>query len=160
MSIQRFKTAKGRHKMSKPMRLSLPYLGESHLDYGCGRGDDVGFLTDLGYTATGWDPHYFPGVFEGADTVSLFYVLNVIEYPAERVQVLKDAWSFCRQGLFLATRCDSSNAVGEAYSDGYLTCRNTSQHFYTHQELLDLVETHLPKAKVTKLGKGILFLRR
>ena len=62
--IQRHKTAIGRPALSLPAKLlfqsGLVSDETSVLDYGCGRGDDVKFLNELGVPAVGWDPHFAP----------------------------------------------------------------------------------------------------
>lgn len=82
-----YKTAIKRKKLSAPMRKLLKdgwIVGRS-LDYGCGRGDDSYFLSMFRY-----DPHYFPVKPTGQfDTITCNYVLNVIESPNERVEVLR-----------------------------------------------------------------------
>ena len=97
-AIERHRTAISRNKLSKPVRLALEAdvirTGDTIMDYGCGRGDDLGFLTALGFDAVGWDPAHAPDGPKRASTfVNLGYVLNVIEKPAERVQTLKSAWA-------------------------------------------------------------------
>lgn len=55
-------------------------------DYGCGRGDDIAGLNEIGIQCTGWDPHYASeNSISNADVVNLGFVVNVIEDPAERV---------------------------------------------------------------------------
>src|SRR5690348_16269042 len=75
------------------------------LDYGSGRGDDVARLAHLGMDVTGWDPQHGgmrPGKPRGV--VTLTYVINVIEDPAERQTVLSDAWSLAERCLVVSAR--------------------------------------------------------
>ena len=64
VEVQRHKTAIGRPALSLPAKLlfqsGLVTDETSVLDYGCGRGDDVQFLKELGIPAVGWDPHFIP----------------------------------------------------------------------------------------------------
>lgn len=47
----------------------------THLDYGCGRGNDTETLTAMGYKSIGFDPYYFPDQtkLQLADVVTLMY---------------------------------------------------------------------------------------
>jgi DNA phosphorothioation-associated putative methyltransferase len=75
------------------------------LDYGCGQGDDVRKLANLGVKCMGWDPQfYLPTAVSPADVVNLGYVVNVIEDTRERTEVLKSAWSYTRQTLVISAR--------------------------------------------------------
>ena len=109
--VQRHKTALGRAHLSRPIRLALT-SGLIHqditlLDYGCGRGDDVRTLSDLGYDCVGWDPAYRPdGELRPAAVVNLGYVVNVIEDPGERVETLRAAWRLASRVLIVAARVD------------------------------------------------------
>lgn len=55
------------------------------LDYGCGRGQDANRLGIDRY-----DPYYFPDLPTGPyDTITCNYVLNVIEDPKDRAEVVR-----------------------------------------------------------------------
>jgi len=95
-SILRHKTAIRRFQPSRPIALALEHqlIGSdvTVFDYGCGRGDDVRYLRECGISASGWDPHFYPGnPLQQAEVVNLGYVLNVIENPIERALVLAQA---------------------------------------------------------------------
>ena len=64
VKVLRHMTAIGRSALSLPAKVlfqtGLANDETSFLDYGCGRGDDVKFLTELGVPASGWDPHFKP----------------------------------------------------------------------------------------------------
>jgi hypothetical protein len=101
LPIHRHRTALYRTGLSKPIREALDAglikQGTSIFDYGCGRGSDAELLRDLGYTVSAWDPAFFPDERKtNADVVNLGYVLNVIENPRERLEVLHDAWAHAR----------------------------------------------------------------
>ena len=118
----------------------------SFFDYGCGRGADVAGLSSLGVKAAGWDPVHWPaGTKMPADVVNLGYVVNVIEQPAERAQVLEEAWQLSRQTLIVAARLDwdvkSSQTM--AFGDGVITSRGTFQKFFTHEELQEWIQSTL-----------------
>lgn len=79
-------TAITRNKLSSPSR----YLFENGLlvgrilDYGCGKGFDVKYLSDRGYEIFGYDTYYFKDRPTGKyDTILCNYVLNVLEAEYE-----------------------------------------------------------------------------
>src|SRR5262245_50442809 len=97
--------------LSRPVAMALEEgllpPGTTFFDYGCGRGGDLERLAALGYDAAGWDPAHYPeGELRPSDVVNLGYVVNVIENPAERVQVLRRAWDLTRNVLVVAARPD------------------------------------------------------
>lgn len=80
-------TAISRKTASAPLRMleRLGLLNGSILDYGCGKGADVKYLSEKGYTTSSYDPHWKPDDLGGSkyDTVLCTFVLNVIEKPDE-----------------------------------------------------------------------------
>jgi diadenosine tetraphosphate (Ap4A) HIT family hydrolase len=83
-------TAKERDRPSFPTRklLEMGRIRGRVLDYGCGHGADVRFLSQRGFDAVGYDPHYAPDLPSGPfDTVLCHYVLNVL-FPEEQTDVL------------------------------------------------------------------------
>lgn len=143
----RHRTAIGRSSLSMPARQALldgvlrPEW--TALDYGSGRGDDVARLRHLGIKAVGWDPHHAdirPS--EPHDVVTLTYVVNVIEDPAERRRVLGDAWSLTRRCLVVSTRLtwERKQVNGVAVGDGTVTRKNTFQRLFSPAELRSFVE--------------------
>lgn len=116
------------------------------MDYGCGHGDDVQRLRLSGYDCDGWDPVLAPdGRRRSASVVNLGYVVNVIEHPSERVQVLRDAWSFAQKTLVVSARLVDEKALrtGIDYSDGLVTRIGTFQKFFEQQELRNWIECSL-----------------
>jgi DNA phosphorothioation-associated putative methyltransferase len=162
LKILRYKTAISRRVLSLPARLALEAEivspGDSYLDYGCGRGDDVRNLSKQGIQARGWDPHWCPKPLpEPADIVACVYVINVIEVVDERAQVLKAAWALAKRGLLVAARVDKPAYKGTPYGDGVVTNRQTFQHFYTQKSLegyITQVFGRTPRA----LGPGVFYL--
>lgn len=113
------------------------------LDFGCGRGQDVARLSQGGFRASGWDPHFSPdGPKAISDLVFLTYVLNVIDDPAERRAVLAEAWSLARSVLVVSTRLtwEKSRVNGDRWADGLVTSRKTFQKLYQPDELRAFVE--------------------
>jgi DNA phosphorothioation-associated putative methyltransferase len=102
--VTRHRTALLRTELSRPLRTviadGLLPARMTLMDYGCGRGDDVRFLKERGYDCSGWDPVHAPnGQRREADVVNLGYVVNVIEDPSERREVLHTSWSLARRIL-------------------------------------------------------------
>lgn len=144
---ERHRTAIGRGDLSRPVRQSLVdgliSPETSVLDYGCGRGQDVARLGQMGIAAHGWDPYFSPDTpLVSRDVVYLNYVLNVIEDTSERHRTLETAWGLATRVLVVASRLKwelgSVNAV--EYRDGVRTRRNTFQHFFSPRELREFVE--------------------
>lgn len=148
--IARHKTAMSRTALSRPLATALAdeLIDPAHslFDYGCGRGDDIRHLTALGYTASGWDPNHRPHTERcPADVVNLGYVVNVIENPAERAEVLKSAWALTRSLLIVSARLawDARDLTGRPLGDGLITRTQTFQKFYEQSELSAWIEQTL-----------------
>lgn len=164
--IERHRTALPRTELSKPVKLLLELgqleLGASFLDYGCGFGTDVAGLSALGHDARGWDPVHAPdGVRAPAKVVNLGFVLNVIEDPAERVEVLQSAWRLTERLLVVATLMESqepTNSV-DVLGDGIVTARRTFQKYYSPAELHSFIEDALD-ADTVPVAYGIHFVYR
>lgn len=141
-AVARHRTAIARNALSRPIAMAiadglLP-RDSTLFDYGCGRGDDLRLLIDLGYRVAGWDPAHRPNTPpQPADVVSLGYVVNVIEDPRERVEALRAAWSLARVLLVVAARMDweGQRLPGRSYGDGIVTRRGTFQKFFGQDEL-------------------------
>lgn len=143
----RQRTAIGRGDLSMPIRLSLRdnvvAQGKSVLDYGCGRGQDVRRLRQMGLKADGWDPYYAPDTpLHAHEVVLLSYVLNVIEDQAERRETLEKAWALALDALVVSCRLkwELSSVNGSEAGDGLVTTPNTFQHFYSPSEIRRFVE--------------------
>lgn len=136
--------------LSKPVALALDdeviRAGDSCFDYGCGRGADVAGLSQLGFTAAGWDPVHSPETTKtAADVVNLGYVVNVIENPPEREAALREAWHLCGRALLVSARLDwdINQAMALPYGDGVVTSKRTFQKFFTQDELRGWIEQTL-----------------
>jgi DNA phosphorothioation-associated putative methyltransferase len=144
--IERHRAAMVRTALSKPVRIAVEagLFSAEHtfFDYGCGHGSDIQHINHLGYTASGWDPHYHPhNACPAADIVNLGYVINVIEDPSERREALLKAWELTHQALIVAAQVLVDNPAGRvAYSDGILTRRNTFQKYYEQEELKTYID--------------------
>ena len=147
--VPRHKAALKRDRLSLPMAATvaagilLPQ--HKHLDYGCGRGDDVRQLQSMGFNSRGYDPYYFPRTFKRpADVVTLLYVLSTIEIPSLRCEVLVHAYRLTRQTLVVsAITGRSTNHAGIIYNDGVITKWGTFEKCYSHTELKYLIEDTL-----------------
>lgn len=159
----RGKTAIGRPTFSRPVKLALRdriiTSEKTVLDYGCGRGGDVTLLNSIGVDSVGWDPNHFAdGKRQASDVVNLGYVVNVIEDPAERVSVLKDAYSLANECLIVSAQTEATTpSKGVPYGDGILTTRNTFQKYFATEALRSLIE-HATGARAFLVEKGIFFV--
>jgi ATP adenylyltransferase len=111
-------TAKERSTPSLPVRMLFErkLIQGKVLDFGCGFGKDIDFLTNKGFDVKGYDPHYFPDYpTERFDTIICFYVLNVL-FPEEQNQVLMQISSLVKPSgkAYFAVRRDIQR-------DGYRT---------------------------------------
>lgn len=145
--IQRHKTAISRKDFSVPIK-ALMWKGiltkdTTLFDYGCGRGDDIRLLKQKGYEVGGWDPYHAPKHKKTpADIVNLGFVLNVIEDPEERAEVLQKAWAMAKGALIVSTRPPMKHDF-KPYSDGYITKSNTFQKFWKSGELKSWLQEEL-----------------
>ncbi|MGP3967398.1 DNA phosphorothioation-associated putative methyltransferase [Streptomyces sp. 6N223] len=156
-------TAISRGKLSAPARRAVLdhqiQPGSAVLDYGCGRGEDVRALRQMGCDATGWDPFYRPeGRLESAPVVLLTYVLNVIEDRDERRRALQQAWELAHTVLIASARLtwERAKVNGETYGDGLLTQRRTFQHLYGASELRSYVED-VTGVRAVSASPGIIY---
>ena len=161
IAIHRHRTALSRSELSKPVRVAMEcgLLSEvdTFFDYGCGLGTDVAGLRAMGMEASGWDPAFFPTESKRpAQVVNLGFVLNVIEKPAERVSVVREAWVLAGRTLLVSTLVHGQEEYSciRPHADGYLTSRNTFQKYFEPAELQALIE-HALDAEAFPVGLGI-----
>lgn len=156
-------TAISRRSLSVPARRAvidgqiLPDSGV--LDYGCGRGEDVRALREMGCDAVGWDPFYRPDArLNPSSVVLLTYVLNVVEDPDERRRTLARAWDLTNTVLVVSARLtwERSKVNGEEFGDGLLTSRKTFQHLYGASELRNYVE-EVTGVRAVSASPGIIY---
>jgi SAM-dependent methyltransferase len=166
VAIARHRTAMTRHFVSRPVQQALAdgLLEPEHtfFDYGCGRGGDIRHLRQLGYDATGWDPaHASNTPKREATVVNLGYVVNVIEDPAERTEVLRKAWQLAVEVLIVSARLDwEAQAVeGREYGDGVLTRTGTFQKFFRQDELRSWIDSTLHERSVAA-APGVFYVFR
>jgi DNA phosphorothioation-associated putative methyltransferase len=165
LEVLRYKTAIGRPALSLPAKLlfqsGLVSDETSVLDYGCGRGDDVKFLKELGVPAVGWDPHFQPDptLLTQHDIVNLGFVLNVIEDPRERKTVLNEAYSLTEKCLAVSVMLHSQNDTTTSipFSDGQLTAKKTFQKYYDQLELEKLISNELSASPIAA-APGVFFI--
>ena len=151
--------------MSSPVRLlyegALASEDNSFLDYGCGRGDDVKFLSELGIPAKGWDPYFANHLetLESSDIVNLGFVVNVIEDSEERVEVLKSAYKLTKKCLSVAVMLPAQNDASHVipYRDGHVTSTKTFQKYYEQNEIAALLKTTLSNSPIAA-APGIFFI--
>lgn len=132
----------------------------SFFDFGCGHGDDVAGVANLGIAADGWDPAHLPDRHRRpSDVVNLGYVINVIEDVAERGEVLRDAWSLTKKVLVVAARIavDGASASDIAFGDGVITRIGTFQKFYSQAELRLYIEATLGENAISA-APGVFYI--
>ena len=122
------KTAKKRKALSAPMKwiASCGFLQRQVLDFGCGRGDDVRNYCETypvlsGHlTLEGYDPNVIMEVRDARfhsdkeslrkkyDVITCIYVLNVVEFPEDRLQIENEIIDILRPGgrAFIVVRDD------------------------------------------------------
>lgn len=165
--IQRHKAALHRIDVSRPIRLGLDdglvRPDRCVLDYGCGHGEDLRQLRARGIACEGWDPVFRPdGERKPADIVNLGYVVNVIEDPAERAEVLRNAWGLTEGVLIVAARLAieaKGTTCATAFEDGYVTRLGTFQKLYQQHELRAWIEQSLGQ-EVVPAGPGVFYVFR
>lgn len=162
----RRRTAIARKALSVPARQAIIdgviSTEKEILDFGCGRGDDVHHLRDMGLQVTGWDPVFAPrSPLSQSMVVLLTYVLNIIEDPTERVTTLKRAWDLTEDVLVVSTRLtwDSRRVNGERLEDGVVTAHGTFQHLYRPEEIRSLVEK-VTGASCVSASPGVVYAFR
>lgn len=155
-----------RAALSRPVRLALQHEllnpTQTFFDFGCGRGDDVSRTVALGITARGWDPNHSPEApIIPSDVVNLGYVVNVIERPAERDEVLERAWAITRKVLVISARLEHErdDAHVAPVGDGWATRHGTFQKFYDHNELGTWIEQTLHQPPVAG-APGVYYVFR
>jgi DNA phosphorothioation-associated putative methyltransferase len=160
--VQRHLTALARTAISAPVQLLLRHgllaRERRFFDYGCGRGDDVAALVAEGFAASGWDPHFATDQPKrSAEVVNVGFVINVIEDPAERVEVLHRAFELTRGVMAVAVMLYGPESVGRPLSDGIVTLRGTFQKYFNQAELKDYLENVLHQ-EAFLVGPGIAFV--
>lgn len=160
-------TAIARTEASRPLRLLLEQgiisKGTSVLDLGSGRGADIEYLKSLRIRSKGWDPVFSPATRKSiSQIVTLTYVLNVIENPAERITTLKEAWALCSSVLAVSVRLEDERdeAHIKPVGDGWMTSRGTFQHFYNHSEFGEWIEGHLGVTPIAAAPGTFLVFRK
>jgi len=164
IEILRHRAAIRRAEPSLPLKClirdSLLFGDASFFDFGCGYGDDLEQVRQLGITANGWDPAYRPDEeHREADVVNLGYVINVIEDQAERGETLRAAWQLTRRVLAVAARIavDGAGNGDFEFGDGVITRIQTFQKYYSQTELRMYLEQTLG-AEAVPAAPGVFYL--
>ena len=162
--IKRHKTAIDRYSLSTPVQSLYrhKYLNGDYtfFDYGCGKGDDLNIVNELGVESSGWDPVYRDDEeVQKADIVNLGFVLNIIESPIERTQTLKKAYSLSKKFLVISVMLGSESITSkfEQYGDGVITSRNTFQKYYAQNEFREYLEVTLGESAIA-VGPGLFYI--
>lgn len=139
-----------RAKLSKPIECALNQRillkSQTHLDYGCGKGDDVRRLRAMGINSIGYDPYWFPDTLvQPTDVVTLSYVLNVIEDISERSQTLIKAFELAISTLIVAVPYWQNQRNQRQFKDGFVSRWNVFIKRYTEPEFRDFIESTLQR---------------
>lgn len=158
-AVKRHLTALARSVPSAPvqllLRLGLLSPESTFFDYGCGRGDDVAALRAEGFSANGWDPYFAADEpRKTADVVNVGFVVNVVEDPAERVEVLQQAFALAKGVVSVGVMLHGSDPPGRRYQDGFITSRGTFQKYFSQSELKDYIE-HALHQEAFLVGPGV-----
>ena len=164
--IKRHKTAISRSSLSRSFKSLLKhnFLTGKHsiFDYGCGKADDITMLKRQGIECWGWDPyHKKSGVKRHADVVNLGFVLNVIENISERIETLKEAYSYSNKLLVISVmlEAEANYVSGQPFGDGFKSSTGTFQKFYDNKEALEFIYSSLGRQAVP-VGAGTYFIFR
>lgn len=134
-----YRTAIKRNKLSAPTKwlLDNDKLSMSLLDYGCGKGDDVHHLGELGFYAEGWDPHWHTNAADDQlkrehDVVICNYVLNVLAAD-ERQEVINSLLSLKAKDIYVTVRRD--------LKDSYTKTKKGTEQWMVHLDYPIVKET-------------------
>ena len=162
--IERYRTAIDRYSLSTPVQSLYRhnYLNGDYtfFDYGCGKGDDLNIVKELGVESSGWDPVYFTHAeVQKADIVNLGFVINIIESPSERIHTLKKAYTLSKKFLVASVMLGSESITSkfEEYGDGVITSRNTFQKYYTQNEFREYLEGSIGESAIA-VGPGLFYI--
>lgn len=164
INIKRENTAIRRNKLSVPFKFLLKnnLLNGTVLDYGCGRGDNFEELrNNYKINISGYDkfqPEWSEKPNNHFNIITCNYVLNVIEDPMERFELIEELKTMGDQ-VYITVRSDIKSIKDNwiPYNDGYLTGRKnncTFQKIYT----IDMVKDEFGNVKIIMANStGIMF---
>lgn len=169
MEVQSWKTAIKRKIPSAPLLRSVLFdlkNDDTILDYGCGYGFDVTYLSLAGYDIVGYDKYHTPFKFTQLskgfyNKVICSYVINVIPTIQERLDVLNKLKYFAtdESTIYVTIRLrDRCIRKVKQYNDGIVTSKNTFQKYYSEEEFLELLRCVFFNEKITfkKIGSDNL----
>jgi len=149
-------------------------------DWGHGHGDDMIYLSDLGYAVDGFDPNHDPpqgfyGIHPDKvretdrvyNWVHCGYVLNVIELPEDRIRVLEDIHKFLPNGGTLSVAVRTAKEVERSmtphwrpFNDGWITSAGTFQKGFYPFELADMLKVIGFRESYTIKGSPLIALAK
>ena len=155
----RWKSAIARHKLSMPMRVAINEIGCHRkyrlLDFGSGRGEDVKLLRqDSIISASGFDPCWCKCIdrLHEHDILTLIYVVNVIECPQERLEVVRYCWDLTGTYFVVAVRTDGK---GEG-----ITKIGTFQKYFTAASFKSFLVEALGNIQFDYLRSGLAIIKK
>lgn len=156
--VQRQKTAMSIKTASVPTReaFSQNFLTETVFDWGCGKGRDTNFLSANGLKVISYDkflkPSPKPNEIDFSEIKSIIcnYVLNVIENPIERIELVEEIVHRANHNTIVLFSARSKSEIDNfakkskwrKYNDGYFTSTNTFQKGFTAEELKLMVNDY------------------
>lgn len=137
---------------------SLLDKNQSHLDYGCGLGDDVRILRDRQYKSVGYDPYYFPKIQKGKfDVVSCGHVLNVLTSNQERIDVVKKCWELTKDKLIIAATIKDVITIPELLATIHIALALKATRINTATFLIDksspVIKTYTKEQAIAEIRK-------
>ncbi|MEA5595675.1 hypothetical protein [Rivularia sp. UHCC 0363] len=139
------------------LRKEIIEWGDTHLDYGCGKGGDVEKMRSLGFNSWGYDPHYFPCEPKAADVVTQNYVVNVIETVEGRLEAIQKSWELSKKKLLIVANTSSSKNV--AIDKGRYSGRGVFYKTFRSSELRAYIEVATGK-EVVRIDKDKFLVTR
>jgi len=171
MDIERHKTAISRSNVNVPTRWAFDQgviTSKSNVyDWGCGKGKDSEWLKEQGCDVISHDPFHAPENdpdsvdFKNIDVIICNYVVNVIECPQTRIDLIKKMKDIAKSHkikLVISARPESqikSEAKKNGwkkYGDGFITSRKTFQKGFSLEQLNSLVRLEAIKSHKTSGG--------
>lgn len=155
MTVESWKTAIRRNKLSKPVQIYKSELKGKILNYGSGHGEDTELLNLEGFEVCNYDKYFNSNADMNIqyDTIICNYVLNVIPTIDERAEVLEHINKLLKYDGFAYITVRHPSELkniksSDIYNDGIITSKNTFQKFYDQQELVDFVWLYFRNVEV------------
>lgn len=129
-------------------------LNKNHkiFDWGCGKGRDIGYFKDSGFTCEGWDPVHRPKFPPNSypkhafNWVNCAFILNVIPGEHRRKALLEAVYNFLPASGHISIAVRDREEIERnrkttwtSYEDGWITSKGTFQKGFDPTELAQLI---------------------